>query len=227
MKNILLGKIIMKKTIVSLVSSLLLVSFSVFTNAAEKKHDDHNHHDHHGHDHHGHDHGSESKQVKHSAHEHGVAKMNIAVIGQEIQIELDSPAYNIVGFEHQPKNSKQHKTVKKAEQSLVKPKKLVKVENNTCTVENAKIESPFADHDDHAHHDHGKHAEHAKEGEETHSEYALEYHLVCDSAEIKQVDFSGLFKKFANFSEIRVQWLSNEKQGDAELSNANPIVTIQ
>ena len=216
----------MKKTIVSLVSSLLLVCFSVFTNAAEKKHDGHNHHDHHGHDH-----GSESKQVKHSAHEHGVAKMNIAVIGKEIQIELDSPAYNIVGFEHQPKNSKQHKAVKKAEKSLAKPKKLIKVENNTCTVENAKIESPFADHDDHAHHDHGKHdekhAEHAKEGEETHSEYALEYHLVCDSAEIKQVDFSGLFKKFANFSEIRVQWLSNEKQGDAELSNANPIVTIQ
>ncbi len=208
----------MKKTIIFACSSLLFSC--VAANAAEKKHD-----------HHDHDHGHETKKVvKHSAHEHGVAKMNIAVIGKEIQIELDSPAYNLVGFEHQPKNSSQKKTVNKVEKVLAKPNKLVTVENNSCAVEHVKVESPFGGHkghDHHGHHDHGDHKKHAKESEETHSEYALEYHLVCDSTEISQVNFSGLFKKFSNFSEVRVQWLSKEKQGDAELSSVKPVVTFQ
>jgi len=212
----------MKNTIIFACSSLLF-GYVSSVGAAEKKHDHH----------HEHNHGNKTeKVVKHSAHEHGVAKMNIAVIGKEIQIELDSPAYNLVGFEHQPKNSSQKKAIKKAEKVLIKPKKLITVENNTCAVEHVKVESPFAGHkghDHHGHHDHGKHEKHEKPtGEkEVHSEYALEYHLVCDSAEINKVDFSGLFKKFSNFSEVRVQWLSNEKQGDAELSNANSIITIQ
>ena len=63
----------MKKTIVS-VSSSLFLCFVGAVGAAEKNHDHHNH---------GHEHGHESKKVaKHSAHEHGVAKMNIAVIGK-------------------------------------------------------------------------------------------------------------------------------------------------
>ena len=213
----------MKKTIIS-VSSSLFLCFVGAVGAAEKNHDHHNH---------GHKHGHESKKVaKHSAHEHGVAKMNIAVIGKEVQIELDSPAYNLVGFEHQPKSSSQKKIIKKAEKALAKPEKLITVANNSCVVEHVKVDSPFVGHKGHdhnGHHDHGKHEKHEKHAEEkeVHSEYALEYHLICDSVEINKVDFSGLFKKFSNFSEVRVQWLSKEKQGDAELSSANTVVTIQ
>ena len=45
------------------------------------------------------------------AHVHGEAELNIVFEGQELLIELESPSFNLVGFEHEPKTSDQHKLV--------------------------------------------------------------------------------------------------------------------
>ncbi|MEK9704254.1 MAG: DUF2796 domain-containing protein, partial [Deltaproteobacteria bacterium] len=45
------------------------------------------------------------------AHVHGEAKLNIVFEGQELLIELRSPSYNLVGFEHEPKTKNQHELV--------------------------------------------------------------------------------------------------------------------
>ena len=163
--------------------------------------------------------------------------MNVAVIGKEVQIELDSPSFNLIGFEHQPKTKKQKKKVKRTEKLLANTAKLISIENNSCKVEHVTVGSPFAEHDDHkghddhkehkAHDDHKEHKAHDDHAEDTHSEYALEYHFVCDAAEFTAINFSGLLSKFPNFSKIRVQWLSNDKQGDAELSANNQMITIK
>lgn len=52
---------------------------------AAQAHDDHDH---------DHAHGSLGK------HEHGVAQLNVALDGKTLELELDSPAMNLVGFEH-------------------------------------------------------------------------------------------------------------------------------
>jgi len=203
----------------------------------EKEHknhdDDHkDHDDHKGHDDHGHD-----KHVKHNAHEHGVATMNYAIVGDEVQIELETPAYNVVGFEHQPNTEAQEELVHEAVETLEKPLALFGLEGN-CEVELAKVESPFPDHDDHKekehkdhhdghkdHHDHKEHAhdDHKDHGEDTHSEFEMTYHFECsDTSKALTVDATKLFAMFPNFSEIRVQWLSANKQGSAELSAKKP-----
>ena len=38
------------------------------------------------------------------AHEHGVASLNVALDGQTLEIQLQSPAMNLVGFEHEAKS---------------------------------------------------------------------------------------------------------------------------
>ncbi|MEX5543051.1 ZrgA family zinc uptake protein, partial [Pseudomonas poae] len=48
----------------------------------------------HAHEDHDHEHGSLG------AHEHGVGRLNAVLDGQTLELELESPAMNLVGFEH-------------------------------------------------------------------------------------------------------------------------------
>ena len=57
------------------------------------------------HDHESESHDHEKRQL--GSHEHGVSTLQIALEGQYIQMELESPANDIIGFEHLPKNNKQ------------------------------------------------------------------------------------------------------------------------
>lgn len=51
----------------------------------------------------------------HDAHVHGVGKLNVALDGDDLIIELTSPAANIVGFEHTPENEQQSHEVHEAD----------------------------------------------------------------------------------------------------------------
>src|SRR3954469_21515167 len=42
------------------------------------------------------------------AHEHGVARLDVAVEGTKIMVMLDTPLDNLVGFEHEPRNDAEH-----------------------------------------------------------------------------------------------------------------------
>ena len=53
--------------------------------AAHAAHDEHEHHDEH---------------ASLAAHEHGAAQLNVALEGQRLELALESPAMNLVGFEH-------------------------------------------------------------------------------------------------------------------------------
>lgn len=60
----------------------------------------------------------------HGAHEHGVAHLNVAIEGDNLYIELISPAANIVGFEHHPRTEKQKTAVREAVKKLESVEKL-------------------------------------------------------------------------------------------------------
>ena len=47
---------------------------------------------------HDHDH-DHAEHASLGAHEHGVAQLNVALDGNTLEIELESPAMNLVGFE--------------------------------------------------------------------------------------------------------------------------------
>jgi len=209
----------MKKALLAAV--ILIASTTAYASEKDHKHDEHKH-----------DHHEEKKMVKHDAHEHGVAEMNIALIAKEIQIEISTPAYNVIGFEHKPKNKDQEEVVHKAMETLKKPATLFAFKGATCAVEHVDVDSPFSDahnkeKDKHAHehHDHGE-----KKGahdEDSHSEFAMEYHFDCDaSGKPVTIDASQLFVTFPNFSKIRVQWLSSSKQGSTELTSKNKKLSI-
>ena len=172
------------------------------------------------------------------AHEHGVAQMNVAFEGNELYIELISPAANIVGFEHQPRTQKQKAAVKAAIKTLEAVEKLfafpsgvgarlVKSKVHTDINSDSGHESDEAkshEHDEmsrgpgnedekHGHEEHQHGDEH-----ERHSEFKAEYHFMCKKPEkLVYVDVM-MFSLFSGIEHIEVQLLTGAKQTALELS---------
>jgi hypothetical protein len=55
------------------------------------------------------------------AHQHGAASLQVSLEEDVLQIALEGPADNLLGFEHAPRNEAQRKMVERAEQQLKQP----------------------------------------------------------------------------------------------------------
>jgi hypothetical protein len=158
------------------------------------------------------------------AHEHGVGVMNIAIQGNEVEIEIELPAENIVGFEHEARTPAEKKRVQEAAAKLKKTTNVVVLPKNAvCKLEKVEIESALLeDHDEHgeSHDEHGKsHDEHGKSKEADdhgdHSEFAAHYHFECAKlGQLSYLDIS-LFKHFPSTHKLRVQFITPKGQGAA------------
>jgi len=186
---------------------------------------------------HDHDHDHEHRQ--HDAHVHGIAALNLALEGDEVHIELDSPAANIVGFEHAPASEADHAALDKAVATLKSGDQLFLFNKEAgCRMEKAMIASALleeerhghgekhADHHDHAEkdehghdkHEHDEHSHDAHEGEETHSDIEAVYHFECDQpGKLTQLSVE-LFEAFPATEELNVQYVIESKQGAQELT---------
>jgi hypothetical protein len=148
------------------------------------------------------------------AHEHGVGIMNIAVQGNEVEIELELPADNVVGFEHEARTAAEKKRVQDAAAKLKNAANVVILpEGASCKLKKAAIKSALLeDHDEHQHKDdHGKPEKHDDHDE--HSEFAVHYHFECAKmALVSKLDVS-LFKNFPSTHKLRVQYITPKGQG--------------
>ncbi|BAN46399.1 DUF2796 domain-containing protein [Metapseudomonas resinovorans] len=157
-----------------------------------------------------HDHGHDSLE----AHEHGVARLNVALDGQTLELELQSPAMNLVGFEHEAKSDADKAKVAAARAELEQPLALFALpEAAGCKVASRELESPlFGDDDEHAKgHDH----------DHDHSDVHASYRLDCATPEaLKALDLAELFKRFPTTEKIQVQLIGPNGQQGVELSRS-------
>lgn len=79
---------------------------------------------------------------EHAAHEHGAARLDVAVEGSTVEISLESPLANALPFEHAPRNAAQRQavqnmaaTLRQAENIFVFPK------SAQCRSKNVTLES--------------------------------------------------------------------------------------
>ncbi len=61
---------------------------------------------------------------QHGTHAHGVSKLEVAVDGRELTLRLESPAEDVVGFEHAPRDARQKDAVARATATLKSADKL-------------------------------------------------------------------------------------------------------
>lgn len=165
---------------------------------------------------HEHDHDREHGSL--GAHEHGVARLNAALDGKTLELELESPAMNLVGFEHAATSDADKAKVSAARAELEKPLELFSLPAAAgCKVASQELESPlFGDEHDH---DHEGHDEHTKDHDHEHSEIQAHYRFECAHPEaLKSLDLSTLFKCFPATDKIQVQLIGPQGQQGAELS---------
>ncbi|MGY2401316.1 DUF2796 domain-containing protein [Pseudomonas sp. SDO5271_S396] len=188
---------------------LLALPIALLPLAVAHAHDDHDH---------AHEHGSLG------AHEHGVGRLNAVLDGQALELELDSPAMNLVGFEHLATTPADKAKVAAARKQLESPLALFNLPKGAgCVVSSQELNSPLfgdkpeADHDDDDDdHDHdAKDAAH--EHHHDHSEIHAHYQFTCATpTALSNLDLSQVFKTFPATQKIQVQLIGPSGQQGVE-----------
>lgn len=91
---------------------------------------------------HGHDHDHEHSHDSLGAHEHGVASLNAALDGNLLELQFESPAMNLVGFEHAAKSDADKAKVAAAKRELEQPISLFALTSGDCKATEVELQSP-------------------------------------------------------------------------------------
>lgn len=125
---------------------------------------------------------------QHAPHEHGAANLTIAIDANMMEINMESPADNIFGFEYVPSSDEDKKTVKDAVTKLKAANTLFSIPDaakchldqvnvSSAMLEKKHMEADNKKHDDeheHADKDHDKHGD--KHADKDHDEHKGEHH---------------------------------------------------
>lgn len=153
------------------------------------------------------------------AHQHGHAELQIAMDSDQVDVFLRSPAYNLLGFEHEPRTAQQLQQVEELKK-WARSTPLVNLANNNCTVTDSNFHSAMGkdtpahhdDHDDHSHHGH----EHESD-ENTHSDIEITQSLTCTGMSGAQALTTPLMSRFDALEQVNVQWVGAGGQGSTRL----------
>ena len=176
-----------------------------------------------------------SPALAHGPHEHGAARLNVAVDGPVVSIDLESPLANALPFEHAPTSPAQREAVQSMAATLHGADKIfILPAAAQCALKNVTLESealpadllaprtaqqPAAKtaHEGHAEKaDHADHADKATAGE--HADLDASFVFECASpAALNGMDVA-LFSAWPGLHELRVQIVSPTGQHAAELN---------
>jgi ABC-type Zn2+ transport system substrate-binding protein/surface adhesin len=193
--------------------------------ADETTHSDHSHGKSHDHNH---DHGHDSL----SAHQHGVAQLNVVVDGASVEIELNSPADNLVGFEYLPTSAEDQAKVRAVREQLQDGGNLFRFPQAAqCSARQADLSSPLFDAleekkekaHEHGHaHQHDKH-DHGHD-KSAHNDIEAQYRFECGNpAALNQIEVL-LFTQFPATERLILQAVGNAGQQGGELTPAQNLI---
>ena len=171
---------------------------------------------------------------EHGAHEHGSAKLNIALEGGALYLEMDSPAVNFFGFEHPPINEEDEHLLAKVKAQLQQPQNLFTLPAAAaCTVKETEVTSElFGDVATHngEHDDHEGMEDHDADHDEHHPEHAdvrMSYRFDCQSPAHLNFLELGLFAQFPLTRDVDVQIITDRGQTQLELHPENIRIDLQ
>ena len=147
------------------------------------------------------------------SHSHGGAVLSVAAENNSIVMELETPLYNLLGFEYAPKTPEEKTRVSEVEARLARPENLMSFNAEAgCTYDKPvhKI-MLFEEHADHEHEDdHG--SDHEEDHGSDHKDVILEYGLKCKAmSKLKKIEVS-LFEEFPFFKELELVYLGPSQQ---------------
>jgi hypothetical protein len=166
------------------------------------------------------------------AHEHGRGTLNIAVEGNKMTMELETPGMDVVGFEHVASSRRDMEAVERAKVQLMRPLTLFNLPAAAgCRVIEANVKVEVGEHDDDAKEEHGpagtgKDPKHAGTEAGGHSEFHAEYTCECASVNnITAIEFS-YFRVFAGAEKLDVNVITPKGQSKFEATRAKHNISL-
>ena len=184
-----------------------------------------------------------SPALSHGPHEHGAARLNVAVDGSTVTIDLESPLANALPFEHAPSTPAQREAVQNMAASLHRAENIfIFPAAAQCRLKEATLESEAlpadllaasatqqpakAEHADIAGHaadkspatkpEHADHTDHASEA--AHADLDASFIFECAKPDALNGMDVALFSAWPALHELRVQIVSPMGQHAAELN---------
>lgn len=158
----------------------------------------------------------------HGAHEHGHGHLNLVFDGNQLMIELQAPAADLVGFEHAAKSDEEKAQYAKAVAQLKQPDALLRFDPAAgCTLTQQALQAAKEDHDHDHDHDHqksdGKHDEHQHD-DAGHADMGAMYTYTCaEPAKLTGLE-ATLFSVYPSLEKLSVQGILPSGQTAAELT---------
>lgn len=192
----------------------------------------------------------------HDVHTHGEANLTLAYEGRALEVQLEAPAMNMLGFEHQPKTEEQLAVVQSTKVMLSSPTNVMSIQGASCVADHVDVEihgpaghdsisTQAHEHDDggydydydydyekagedHAHHkaDEG-HDGHHEERNTSHSEVVATYQFSCAENEKINSILVSLFEAFPNIESINVNWVTGTQQGQTTLRPTDSTIELK
>lgn len=176
--------------------------------AALKADEGHSAHKHKSHSHDktgGHHHDADEANT--GAHVHGEVLLQLALQGENLVMELTSPAMNLVGFEHRASTPEQIEAVNTAETKLRQVAKWLKLDGGECQVmavsTNLSGVQPQAERE---------------AGKKAHADIKLEAQYACaEPTKLRGLQVA-LFQNFPGVEKVTVQWAAEAGAGERVLT---------
>ena len=150
---------------------------------------------------------------EHGTHEHGRATLTVAWSKKDLAIDLQTPAYNILGFEYAPSTTAEKKWLLERVETLKTEDLIEPSAEAKCAVVDVDVQTEFG-------------AENKPEEEKTnHSDFDVFYTVQCQNPDaLRAIDTGGLFAAFSNLTTLQVQWISDRGQSAQTLTPKHPIL---
>jgi hypothetical protein len=146
----------------------------------------------------------------HEAHEHGVAALNIAIEGSRVELALDSPSINVLGFEHAPRSDSERAAVARAQRTLEGAERLFALTHAAeCRLTSSDVVAPTWSEDD------------------THADYEAHYAFLCAKPELLRTIDVQLVEHLQDGTKLRVQIVARGRQTGAELTRGRSLIAIR
>lgn len=153
------------------------------------------------------------------AHQHGIAKLDVAVDPRSVSLSLEMPLDSLVGFERAPRTPAERQKVDAAVARLKNVDPLFRLDAAAgCSLQQTELNAPVLGV--------GKPATPAAKGDDGHGDMDADYVFACQDAGRLVAIEVGLFKAFPSLQKIDVQVATPKGQLKRQLTRQDSRLTL-
>ena len=150
-----------------------------------------------------------AEKRSHKAHVHGEGTFTLVIERHVLEIEMEIPADDIVGFEHTATTKEQKQQVRRAEDELKQAGKMIFLPKEAqCTTMTIDVKSSLSEEE----------GDHHEAEEETHAEFHVTYSFGCEVPKFLSWVRLDVFNTFSSLKELNGQAVTMDGQFSMELT---------